>query len=304
MRIIFCNIGAHNRWRYVENQMKKELLGFRDDVSFITFAEMYFYKGGKQMNKKWVGIIHDPPETHKYDKSKNIFNNSRFKKSLKCCLHLFTMGDISSEWVRTMLRKNNVDIEVTTLRHPLPNISSVTSFDFEKYKYNKNKNIVQIGNWLRKTYAVYKLKVPDQFQKCICPWSQRIQTELKWSSKRDKIKLSEEERSSVKKISKLNNSKYSQLFHNNIIFLDLYESTVNNVILEAIQANCPILVNKLPSVVEYLGDGYPMFYTDRDQVTDMLTDDNIRKAHEYLKTMDKSHMQISFFINSIKNVMT
>jgi len=281
--------------------MKKKLAGFRDVISFITFAEMYFYKCGKQMISKWVGIIHDPPETYKYDKSKNIFNNSRFKKSLKSCVHLFTMSDISSEWERTMLKKNDVNVGVTTLRHPLPKKETITQFNIQNFIENKNKKIIQIGNWLRKTYAIYKLQVPNEYEKNICPWSQRIQSELKWSSKRDKITLTGEEKSSVKKISKLNDSKYSQLFGDNIIFLDLYESTVNNVIMEAIQANFTILVNKLSSVVEYLGYGSPLFYIDGTQVVDLLTEDNIKRTHVYLKTMGKTNMQISYFINSIIN---
>ena len=43
--IIKANIGAHNNWRIIENQIENKLI-CNEKLIFITFCEMYFYKGG------------------------------------------------------------------------------------------------------------------------------------------------------------------------------------------------------------------------------------------------------------------
>lgn len=298
MRIIFCNISAHQRWRRIENYMKDKLINFRNDLSFVTFCEMYFYKGGKSLKSDWVGIIHDPPDTQKYDSSRNIFRHPRFKESLKCCKHLFTMSNKSTEWAIRNVKQLNYNIPVTTLRHPLPEMSS--EFDLNKFKENSNKHIIQIGNWLRKTYSIYLLNVSNDFQKSICPWNSRMTQELTQTCQRDHIKLTLENTNSVKHFNKLSDSEYSKLFESNIIHLNLYSSTVNNVILEAIKANTPIIVNRLDSIEEYLTKEYPLFYTKIDEIKDLLTYENIKRGHEYLKKLDKSILSLDYFINSIK----
>ena len=263
------------------------------------------------MNSPWIGIIHDPPETQKFDRSKNIFKNSRFVSSLKHCKHLFTMSDASTQWaIKNLSDKGSgyINIKVDTLRHPLPDMNS--QFDMKKYESNKEKSIIQIGNWLRKTYAIYFLKLPDsqtlpyKFTKKICPWSNRMSQELQQSCSRDKVKVSPHTKASVKHLQKLSDADYTKMFEANIIFLELYASTVNNVVLEAIKANTPILINRLSSVEEYLGKDYPLLYDDREQIGILLSDEsNIVKAHEYLSNMDKSVLSLDYFTESIKKFL-
>jgi hypothetical protein len=42
--------------------------------------------------------------------------------------------------------------------------------------------------------------------------------------------------------------------------MDLYDATSNNAIVECIIRNTPIIVNKLPGVVDYLGENYPLYF--------------------------------------------
>ena len=95
---------------------------------------------------------------------------------------------------------------------------------------------------------------------------------------------------------------YNKFFSNKIIFLDLYSSTANNVIVEAIKANNPIIINRLESVEAYLGKEYPLFYDELSEVTKFLErDDLILKAVNYLKNLDKNKFSIENMIKNINN---
>lgn len=44
----------------------------------------------------------------------------------------------------------------------------------------------------------------------------------------------------------------------------------------------PIIVNRFPAVVEYLGESYPLYFDNIDNVRDILTRDRIEAAFRYL----------------------
>ena len=84
------------------------------------------------------------------------------------------------------------------------------------------------------------------------------------------------------------------------MFLDLYSSTANNVIMECIKANNPIIVNRLESIENYIGKEYPLFYDNLTDVPIILENDNlIVDAFNYLKNMDKSKFSIDMMLSTI-----
>ncbi|KAJ3136024.1 hypothetical protein HDU90_003426, partial [Geranomyces variabilis] len=70
-----------------------------------------------------------------------------------------------------------------------------------------------------------------------------------------------------------------------------YGGTTNVMTLDGtgnLTVNTPIVVNRLPSIVEVLGDGYPLF----SNVPYILTLDKITEAHQYLQTLDNTKIHI------------
>ena len=73
----------------------------------------------------------------------------------------------------------------------------------------------------------------------------------------------------------------------NIVFVDFFDAAANNTVLECIIRNTPIIVNKLEGVVDYLGEDYPLYFTNLDDVPEMLSNiDKIISAHQYLLNLD------------------
>ena len=82
---------------------------------------------------------------------------------------------------------------------------------------------------------------------------------------------------------RLSDEKYDQLLTQNIVFLDLYNSSANNAVIECIARATPVLVNKLPSTLEYLGEDYPFFFDSLDEAAAKAEDfDLVKATHEYL----------------------
>ena len=102
---------------------------------------------------------------------------------------------------------------------------------------------------------------------------------------------------------RLDNKTYDYMLSVNICFINLYDSSANNAVIECIARNTPLLINKHPAVVEYLGDNYPFYYENIEQASHMAEDfDLIKKTHEYLKSNEEIHEQITYerFINDLK----
>ena len=293
LSIIKADIEAHNNWRIIENYLENKLISNKNLI-LITFCEMYFYKGGRSLKKDWVGIIHDPENTHLYYPNKNILKNKQFIESLPNCKGLFCMSNNLKNWVNQEIKpKFFLDV----LYHPISN-KNLQEFDIEEYK--KNRCIIQIGNWLRKTYAIFKINT--NITKQILPWSERTQKEINYFLKKDNITLTKSEKDSVIKYSHISDNDYNKIFKNKIVFLNLYSSSANNVIMECIKANNPIIINRLKPIEEYLGKEYPLFYNNLSEVTSfLLNDDLIIEASNYLKKMDKSKFSMNMMLSELNN---
>ena len=85
------------------------------------------------------------------------------------------------------------------------------------------------------------------------------------------------------------NINFEEILVKNLIFLKLIDASAVNTIIECIVRNTPVLVNKLPAVVEILGDKYPLYYNNLDEVNSLLTVKNIESAYNYLKKLGQEH---------------
>lgn len=71
-------------------------------------------------------------------------------------------------------------------------------------------------------------------------------------------------------------------------FLDPIEGnvTTSNLLYFVMQAT-PVLVHKSPAIVEYLGEDYPLYYTDLPEIATILTSEKIHDAHKHLDSVRK-----------------
>lgn len=106
--------------------------------------------------KPWIGFIHHTFDT-KFSNYNNVslLKNIKFLHSLLHCKTLFVFGTISMKKWELELKKLKLNVPVISLVHPteFPTIK----FDYNLFKENSEKKIVQIGAWLRDNYAIFRL---------------------------------------------------------------------------------------------------------------------------------------------------
>jgi hypothetical protein len=278
-----------------------------NDISsylFLDVIERYFlwYKN-PEIKILWAGIIHCTPSTPKYLNNLNIsllFNNKIFLNSLDYCYCIFSLSTYITNYLEKEFLKINKKIRIVTLKHPIE-MDNIKLFNLNNYIKSSNKKLVQIGQQLRKCTSIYLLNNTTH---------QKI-----WLTGTRNLKHCEEllrKESSHLSVSILNKNKvnmyytatieeYDNILASNIVFVDLFDASANNVVIECIIRNTPLIIRKIEAVVEYLGEDYPLYFTDLNQVNDLLNIDMIRKSHEYLKKMDKSSLTMDHFLKDIIN---
>ena len=101
---------------------------------------------------------------------------------------------------------------------------------------------------------------------------------------------------SIHIIEYVDNNTYDNLLNENIVFINLVDASAVNTLIECIVRNTPIIINKIPAVVELLGNNYPLYYEKPSDVYALLTEKTIYNAHKYLKNVNKKKYTISYFV--------
>jgi len=322
--------GKHRSgWSWVMDGFRS----FEDDKNGIilsSFIERDFGWGydieliKKMKSNGWVGIAHAP---HNYpnfiseivnQKPYYYVNESPYKALWKSCRGMFTLSEyLAKEWRRLL---PNVPVEA--LIHPteIPNVK----FTLEKFHSNDDKKVIQIGYWLRKLTSIIRLKTPDYIKRTIISPDLTIphimdlwigcrnmeMGERNFEFDNSTIPMSSKIRKfndicnyhGVKPMTQVSNDQYDEILSRNIVFLDVYDMSASNLIVECIVRNTPILVTKHPAVVEYLGEHYPFYFSSLKQVESKLREKNIvKKTYNYLSSMDKNKFKRTSFVKSLYN---
>ena len=227
--------------------------------------------------RPWIGFMHNPPhmpEWFLYGQSpQSILANEAFRTSLPECLGLFCLSDYHAGWLQERL-----DVPIAVVR--LPTAEPTVSFSLERFFGNPTKRIVQIGAWLRKLNAIYFLPV-RRLKRTIMHQHRPYIDEL-IAKERSVLHLQPDE-IGVETLPFADDAQYDELLASNLVFLELYDSSANNVIVECLVRATPVLVNPLPAVVEYLGKDYPFYFHNRMQAARKAEDLALIEAtHRYL----------------------
>jgi hypothetical protein len=196
-------------------------------------------------------------------------------------------------------------VNIITLKHPVVQ-EDIIPFSFEKFQKNAEKILIQIGQQYRKMTTIYHVSVPENYSKMWLTGTklfERLNQIMKLEQKHIKKTVTPEMRSSVKMYYTQTYEEYDEYLSKNIVFIDLFDAAANNTVLECIVRKTPIIVNKLPGVVDYLGEEYPLYFTELDDVGRLLSEEKLLEAHEYLKKMDYADIEIDYFIRKLVTAM-
>lgn len=272
-----------------------------DDFIERTFAwELHKYFKNNEYKlpytREWVGFIHNPPNIPQWfdyiNSPQAILSRKIFQQSLQTCRALITLSEYLKQWLAPQ-----VNIPVISVKHPTEKAEYL--WKPELFMSHQKKPIVQLGYWLRKMFSICELNVGNQYMKIWLPSDKKYANIMMGIEERSRMHFWETKYkwSGVKVFDRITNQEFDKLMSSCIVFLDLYDSSANNAVVESIARNTPILVNKIPAVVEYLGEDYPLYFNDLSEAEDKLRDyDLIIKAHDHLKHMNKDWISGKYFV--------
>lgn len=269
--------------------------------NFSWHVQKYLYDGARKIPYEfpWIGFLHNPPNPPSwydvYNSPKAIFDRDVFQYSLRFCKAIVTLSKYLADWVKSVC-----DVPVISVKHPTQ--TNCIKWNPEKFLREDNPSILQVGYWLRKPDSICRLKSPYPYVKKWLPSDNEYAMKILEFYNRTNTSYFQEKYNwaGVEILDWLSHNDYDDILTSGIVFLDLYDSSANNAVIECIARNTPLLVNKHPAVVEYCGEDYPLYFENLDHAASILYDkDLIISAHEYLKNMDKPWLNGAYFANDV-----
>ncbi len=263
-----------------------------DDFIEKTFCwdlleKYYNQEAGLPYKKPWIGFLHNPPNVPDwydvYNSPQCLINGEMFKESLPHCRALVVLSDYLKQWL-----EKRVDVPVISVKHPTEIASRM--WKPQEFFRSKTKTLLQIGYWLRNVESFINFKQPPSFKREWLP--SNYDYALKILSVQEKrcpdFYKNRCNWAGVRLHKFISNEEFDYKICKSVVFLDLFDSSANNAIVESIARNVPLLVNRIPATEEYLGKDYPMFFTDLKHAEQLISDDDlIYSTHLYLKNMNK-----------------
>jgi hypothetical protein len=205
--------------------------------------------------------------------------------------YLYTFSNYHKEYIYNNypLYKN----KLLSITFPIEITNAERKFDINLF--NKNKQIIHIGSKYRNFKYFINFNKPSQYHKTILI---KKEFEHEWNIISQKYKLDE-----ITILKELDKSEYELLFVNSCVFLHLEDANAHNIVVECMKFNTPIIINKLPAVVEYLGEDYPLYY-ENDSELELLNNPNyfqkmVASANIYIMQMDKTKHNLHYFNRKI-----
>lgn len=411
-------------WPFVVQNLRS--LSSKYGVFCDTYVDRTFHWSYNVLRKaavvpythSWIGFVHHTPLVDYSDYNVVcMLENPDFRSSLLTCRGLFVLSKTLKDWFDCEFAKLGIRVPVRALCHPtlIPKINEC--FSMQRFLCNRKRKLVNIGAWLRDTFAIFEIGILDNANRALRYNARGTRSEKKsgvsWpmsvgqlvdgrrkrrlercvlrgsdmslymppdrlcidncaticvdhdvdssssSSGDDSSNCSTESDSDVvgicrhrcgkqcdkncplkdrhdgqrcpacsrgsethcdnkwvlglrqyvgdtvlesaRVLDRLSNKDYDNLLVENIVFLRLYDASACNTLLECVVRNTPLLINRLPAVVEVLGEDYPFYYSS---LADALIKSRdvclIRRTHRYLQRLDKVRFHVETFINELQ----
>lgn len=296
-------------WKHVVKGLSTLERPFRHGLLFDSCVDRTFLWANDVLSREslipytesWLGIIHHTFSNQcGHNNCSTLFNTPKFIESLHFCKGLIVMSEYLSEQVKYALPPLYSNIPITVVKHPTEFVPIDKCFHPSLF-YG---TVTHIGNFMRNKQAFIELDVNG--------WKKQL-----LNNANAKIGLScgngclavggggnvinECEYS----IGPLDDKEYDELLTRTVVFVNLYDASACNTILECIVRKTPIIVNRHPAVIEYLGAEYPGLYSSLNEVSGMCNVYNVKKMYDYLNNNSeiKKDISIKKFLKGIENIL-
>ena len=285
-------------WNWVLDHMIRHLGAKFEDLIMDDYIEATMFWPNtphcnmslfeKRFGEPWVGFLHHPeavPYPYPcWQSMAAIFADMSFRASLGKCRALFTLCKHNAVCVRELLTFHDIKkMPVFSLLHP-------TSFDVPQWtRLADDWSLLGVGCWMKDLGALWRFDHPRK----VCLNGQG--DEKAWQYYLDTT----ERGFPVKRPGYLDDAEYDHLLSRNLAFTHLLGNGANNTVLDCVARGTPLLVNRMPCTIEYLGADYPMLWEDlRDAGYKMSL------AHEATHHLRRPELRARFTIEKFLDDLT
>lgn len=290
MNVIECGWRHHLEgagWRDVCARLKNE---FGDDRSAIDCFTAYEYQVREKVTKPFIAFFHQV--VSHYERSlENIFHSELWMYNKQ----YFLGGFVFSSYQKNYLKSIRCDRNIYLAMHP-------TRMDVKRWsfaQYMRRKIFLHVGVHCRNVdfflKAASKRKSKDRYRMLAA---------------RDEdydMNIATCKKSGVELMKRLDGSAYQAALASSVVFINLTDAAANNTILECIARGTPILINAVGGVHEYVGEDYPLLYSDMHHALHLIdtikkNPEILKKAHQHLLSL-RHNYTTEQFVSRIKNTL-
>lgn len=255
-----------------------------DCVSFFGYADTDILMKHKSLyGRPWVGLFHMnrlPAAAHAWRNKASLHRLTNpslgIVRAFQNCRGIFALSHAHAQEIRqtiTELEQGadchfDIPIDVVYLPNAHPNTFRAFSFT----RFIAQPRLVHIGFQYRRLTSIYRVQVPTDFRKLTIHFDHPHRNELLQDEIEHDGPLTPEQEASVESLSFLRPNDFDELLSSAVVFLHLFNASSNNTVCECLLNGTPLVVNRLPSVEEYLGEDYPLFYDRLEEVEALLAD--------------------------------
>jgi hypothetical protein len=275
----------HHRggWKFVCGLIA-EHLHCEDGVLFIGSVEDEVAEH-RIITEPWVGFIHQVPKHNLrwFPDLERLLKDEYWKASAQNCRGLFVL----SSYVKDYLETAGCPIPIARIFYPAEPTQRL--FSLERYLARRPKRIVSGGEFLRNFQPFYDLRAPGFAKQLL------VHEGFKWESI--------VQNDSVTQLGRITDDEYDSLLEDSVFFLNLFDAPANTTVIECLVRNTPLLINRLPGVVEYLGEDYPFYYSSFEEAEAKLQQPAlIQETSEYLsRSPMKASLTGEAFLGALQN---
>ena len=275
-------------WGFIIENFQEQCKLFADSPVLDTWADGYYnqYQLNLLKKNKWVGILHGIAGESREQNLNRYFSSPTYRECKDNCILLLTTSEHTRQHCKT-----KTSIPVQTLLHPKPD----TGHRFNIDQYFSRPTLRHSGFFARNISHFINLN-SNLIKLINCDRQARLKTYESHLSDNDSI---------IFRNGFLEPDDYIELLTTTIGYAFYDDCSASTSILEHIMSHTPVVINKIPPIVEYLGEDYPMYLDDLpDNIDKRLTDRAfIQEVSDYLAIRStKKELSVEYFINFLDNL--
>ena len=240
----------------------------KDSIILKDFPDFFLRKNTHEpIWRPWVGVFHIP--NHKSYRKQLIKSRCwhRSRKNLKGVI--FLSKYVAESYLSSQTFANHVDCPYKILKFTMPPVERRFSID----RFHNQKRILQYGFFLKNSLALDQLPPIEGYNKVkIKP--PKIRTQLRRPILDNDVVIKK----------RISNDRLNRWLSSSCVFAEFIDCGASNIIVECILRNTPLVVNRHPSIEEYLTPDYPLFYDKFEDAR--LLFNRAEEGHEFLKQIN------------------